>query len=679
MTTDGSFGINGRFLTQPMTGVQRYAMNVTRAMSAALVARGQTAVLLAPPETEDPGLDGLPLRRIGRRGGHVWEQLTLPPAWPGPMLNLCNTAPALKGNQVVCIHDANVFVAPESYGLPFRAFYKTLQPLLARRAARIATVSAYSASQIAKHLSLKTSDIVVLPNGHEHVWTWDPAQAVRAKEALGRDADGGQRPFVLALGSRARHKNLGLLLRLAPELAALGIDLVVAGGQANIYAQEDLQDADNVKQLGVVTDHDLAYLMERALCLAFPSLTEGFGLPVLEAMARGCPVVSTDRASLPEICGDAALLAAPDQPHAWMTHMRHLAETPGLRAELMERGRAQAARFTWVASAQGYMDLMSDLNTTRGVRSPRTAPPPARPVADAESLPRVAVVIATLGRPQVVTEVLRRIRDRQTVAPAAMIISCIASGDAGEAATWPGVTVLTGCPGLAAQRNTALNALPDDIDIVAFFDDDFVPEPDWLAIAARQFRDEPKIVGFTGEVIADGIKGPGLSFAEVDRMLAALGPPEPAPLISAFSPYGCNMAFRRSAIGSVRFDERLVLYGWLEDRDFGAALAANGGRLVKCMEARGVHMGVKSGRISGDRLGYSQVVNPLYMLRKGTMTSSQVAGQIFRNVASNVARWPVPEPFIDRRGRLRGNLRGARDVLFGRVEPERAVQIRREV
>jgi GT2 family glycosyltransferase len=146
--------------------------------------------------------------------------------------------------------------------------------------------------------------------------------------------------------------------------------------------------------------------------------------------------------------------------------------------------------------------------------------------------------------------------------------------------------------------------------------------------------------------------------------------------IEPFSPYGCNMAFRLSAIGDLRFDERLVLYGWLEDRDFGAALAKRGGRLIKCASARGVHMGVKSGRVAGDRLGYSQVVNPIYMLRKGTMTAGQVAGQLFRNIMSNLVFAVRPEPFIDRRGRLRGNFKGFLDVLRGRLEPERAAAIR---
>ncbi|MDH2309765.1 glycosyltransferase [Methylobacterium brachiatum] len=662
-----SFGINGRFLTQSMTGVQRYALNVTRAMSQAVSAQGSTIPLLAPPGAQDPGLDGTPLKVVGRSGGHAWEQAVLPRAWPGRLLNLCNTAPAFKADQVVCIHDANVFLEPESYSASFRAFYKTLQPLLARRAARIATVSTFSAGQIAQHLSLRASDILVLPNGHEHVRAWDPNQATRAPSALRRNPDGSERPFVLALGSRARHKNLGLLLGLAGEFATLGVDLIIAGGQAGIFAADDLQRSENVQHLGFVSDHDLAYLLERALCLAFPSLTEGFGLPALEAMARGCPVISTDRASLPEICGTAALLAPPDQPHLWLAHVRTLLASADLRQDLIGRGRLQAARFSWADTAQGYLDVMQ-APQRRDVGRPRAASAP----------PSIAVVIATLGRPDVVAQTLRRILDRQTYKPAAVMISCIKPEDAGDAANWPDVAVVTGRPGLAAQRNAALAALPEGIDVVAFFDDDFVPDAEWLDVAARTFRDEADIVGFTGDVLADGIKGPGLTFEEVDRLLAESGPVVPAPLIEPFSPYGCNMAFRRSAIGALRFDERLVLYGWLEDRDFGAALRAKGGRLVKCMAARGVHMGVKGGRIAGDRLGYSQVVNPLYMLRKGTMTYAQVADHLFRNFTSNLARSAVPEPFIDRRGRLRGNLRGAADALLGRLEPERALQIRRK-
>jgi GT2 family glycosyltransferase len=283
--------------------------------------------------------------------------------------------------------------------------------------------------------------------------------------------------------------------------------------------------------------------------------------------------------------------------------------------------------------------------------------------------------MATLGRPDVVSATLNYLLKNQTLKPATVIVSCAAREDAGEAADLPGVTVVTGPRGLAAQRNTALAALPAGIDVVVFFDDDFVADAGWLAAAADAFRDDPRVVGFTGHVLADGIKGPGLGFNDAVRIVETPAPSPDWSRIESFSPYGCNMAFRFSAIGDLKFDERLVLYGWLEDRDFGAALAMRGGWLVKCASARGVHMGVKSGRVAGDRLGYSQIVNPIYMMRKGTMTVGQVAGQIFRNVASNVAGAVRPEPFIDRRGRLRGNIRGFADVIRGRIEPERAAAI----
>jgi GT2 family glycosyltransferase len=290
-------------------------------------------------------------------------------------------------------------------------------------------------------------------------------------------------------------------------------------------------------------------------------------------------------------------------------------------------------------------------------------------------LPKIAVVIATLRRPDIVSDTVSYLLKVQTLKPATLIVSCVAPEDSGEAARLPGVTIVTGPAGLAKQRNAALAALPPAIDVVVFFDDDFVADAGWLRAAAQAFRDEPQLVAFTGLVIADGIKGPGLSFAEAVHLAETADRSVSWSRIEPFSPYGCNMAFRVSAIGELRFDERLVLYGWLEDRDFGATLAQRGGRLVKCASARGVHMGVKNGRVAGDRLGYSQVVNPIYMLGKGTMTFSQVVGQIFRNLASNVIGVVKPEPFIDRKGRLRGNLRGFLDVLCGRHEPERAAAI----
>jgi glycosyltransferase involved in cell wall biosynthesis/GT2 family glycosyltransferase len=671
MSATPSFGVNGRYLTQPVTGVQRYARNVVAAMNAALSDMGTHAPIIAPPSAADPGFSAMPLLRAGPLAGQLWEQVVLPVRWHGRLLNLCNLAPGAKADQVVCIHDANVFVAPESYGPAFRTVYGTLQRLIARRAARITTVSADSARQIAQYLPVRVADVVVLPNGHEHTLAWDPARAQIGPSVIAGAGGGSERGFVLALGSRARHKNLQLLIDIAPEIAAMGLDVVVAGGGAGIFAAETLPALPNVKVVGYVTDHDLAYLMDRALCLVFPSWTEGFGLPIVEAMARGCPVISSDRASMPEVCGDAALMAPPDDPAAWLRHVRALATSPDLRRDLIGRGRERVRLFSWTNTAAGYVELMREPKLVLEPKTPSPLPPMGDP-----PLPTIAVVVATLGRPDIVTATLKHLLETQTLKPAAVIVSCVVREDAGAAANLPAVTVVTGRPGLPAQRNAALAALPTGIDIMVFFDDDFVAEAEWLAAAARTFRDEPQVVGFTGRVLADGIKGPGLSFDDAVRIVGAVDRFSPWSRIEPYSPYGCNMAFRVSAIGDLKFDERLVLYGWLEDRDFGGALAKRGGRLIKCASASGVHMGVKSGRVAGDRLGYSQVVNPIYLLRKGTMTVGQVASHLFRNISSNVAHAARPEPFIDRRGRLRGNLRGLADVLRGRLEPDRAAAIR---
>ena len=352
-----AFAINGRFLDQPVTGVQRYAREVVGTMDRQLAGGRRRGNLIAPPTRRAmPPLAAIDIRRCGRFAGHAWEQAVLPARWHGPLLNLCNTAPVVRRAQVVCIHDANVFRMPDSYGWRFRALYRALQPVLARRAARIATVSHDAAHQIAEHLPVALRDVEILPNGHEHALRWDAAAATLFADAP------QARPFVLLLGSRARHKNAAMVLGLAGMLDGLGVDLLVAGGDAGIFTEGPSVAAPNIRCLGKVSDDDLALLFSRALCLAFPSFTEGFGLPVVEAMALGCPVVSSDRSSLPEICGGAALLAPPDRPEAWIAHLTALIGSPALREDLRERGRLQAARYSWDRTAQGYFDLCGRLS-----------------------------------------------------------------------------------------------------------------------------------------------------------------------------------------------------------------------------------------------------------------------------------------------------------------------------
>ncbi len=140
------------------------------------------------------------------------------------------------------------------------------------------------------------------------------------------------------------------------------------------------------------------------------------------------------------------------------------------------------------------------------------------------------------------------------------------------------------------------------------------------------------------------------------------------------SPYGCNMVYRRSAIDDLRFDERLVLYAWQEDTDFGARVAARG-RMVWSDRLWGVHLGIKRGRSPGRQLGYSQIVNPRYLVAKGTMRAESALRLAGRNLLANMAHALFPEPHIDHAGRLRGNLLGLWDIVTGRWRPERAAEL----
>jgi glycosyltransferase involved in cell wall biosynthesis len=349
-----AFTINGRFLAQPVTGVQRYAREVIRAIDEQLEGRDHAVRLRAPHDAGDTlALRNIRFERLAPAKSHAWEQMTLPLRCRTPLLNLCNTAPLAGLNRVVCIHDANVFVAPDSYSKSFRVFYKTLQPAVARWATTVTTVSHDAAAKIARHINIPEDRIVIAPNGHEHALRWDADRSKLAETIALR------RPYILLLGSLAKHKNIRRILELADVLDELGLDIRVVGSAAAIFQSERGAVAPNLAFLGAVSDDDLAFLLKNALCLAFPSLSEGFGIPLLEAMIWNCPIVASTQSSLPEVCGDAALFADPHDGAGWVKQFVALAESKTLSDELRAKGQEQARRFSWARSAHIYLDLMS--------------------------------------------------------------------------------------------------------------------------------------------------------------------------------------------------------------------------------------------------------------------------------------------------------------------------------
>jgi glycosyltransferase involved in cell wall biosynthesis len=351
--------INGRFLTQPMTGVQRYASGIVGALDDALAsghpdAEGLEVTIVAPKGASAGGsLKRIGLRIAGGASGHLWEQAVLPLHTRGGLLSLCNAGPLAVRKQVLCIHDLNTRVCPESYSRAFRAYHRLALPLIAAAAGTVTTVSEASARQIVEHGLCGRDKIVVLPNGHEHALRWEPRHSAATRATASRET-------IVMIASEAPHKNVGLVLGLAGALAEHGLRIALVGGAApGVFREAGSETtAGNVIRLGRLPDEEMAALLKDSLCLAFPSITEGFGLPPLEAMALGCPVVSSDRASLPEICGDAALYASPFEADAWLDRLLTLHRDPELRAAMIERGKARAAHYSWAKSAEGYLRAM---------------------------------------------------------------------------------------------------------------------------------------------------------------------------------------------------------------------------------------------------------------------------------------------------------------------------------
>jgi glycosyltransferase involved in cell wall biosynthesis len=226
---------------------------------------------------------------MAHRAGHLWEQAVLPLARGRIIYSPANLAPVASRRNVVVIHDVAALRHPLWYSRPYVAWQRAVLPRIARGARLVITVSDFSRREIEDVLGVTAT---VIPNGVD--------------ERFRPSADKGD--YALVVGTRIARKNLASLAAAAEALGAQGVELLSAGsGRAYMRSE-----ATSIRQLGYVPEHELPRLYARARVLLIPSLYEGFGLPVLEAMASGTPVVAANRGALPETCGDAALVVEPE-------------------------------------------------------------------------------------------------------------------------------------------------------------------------------------------------------------------------------------------------------------------------------------------------------------------------------------------------------------------------------
>jgi glycosyltransferase involved in cell wall biosynthesis len=286
-----------------------------------------------------------PRPRLAHRAGHAWEQLVLPLRAAGAAALLCpaNLAPLAHPRNVIVIHDAAALRHPEWYSPAYAAWQGRILPALARRALHVVTVSEFSRRELTELLGLR--DVSVIPGGVDPRYTPE-ADTTAARRELGLTT-----PYVLCVASQTARKNLQALTPLAEH-----VEVVVAGGHRPQFAREEGLGA--LRHLGAVPEHLLPGLYAGAQAFALPSLYEGFGLPVLEAMACGTPVVASNLTALPDTAGGAARLVPPDEISV---AVRDLLGDEAERDRLRNLGLRRAKGFTWERTAREVNELLSAL------------------------------------------------------------------------------------------------------------------------------------------------------------------------------------------------------------------------------------------------------------------------------------------------------------------------------
>jgi glycosyltransferase involved in cell wall biosynthesis len=354
-----TIAVNGRFLTQAITGVQRYAFELLRALDRMLdqelIPRIPVMVFVPPGASALPAYSFIKVREVGRLRGQLWEQVELPfYAGESLLFTPCGGAPVIHRFHVITIHDAGPFRTPRAYTAVYRTYYKMLQRYLASTAAHLLTVSEFSRGELLEVLRVQESKITCTYESGEHILAFPRDKGVLARHGLVE----GQ--YAFAVSSANPNKNLTGLMEAATLLRPSGIQIAIAGGINSRIFSESEYPSDSVRRLGVVSDAELRTLYENAGCFVFPSFYEGFGLPPLEALTLGCPVVVSRISALQEIFGGAAAYC---DPYSAADIAVQIQQAIGVNHGERDRRKAYAAHFTWGRCAKQtwaiFMKVMS--------------------------------------------------------------------------------------------------------------------------------------------------------------------------------------------------------------------------------------------------------------------------------------------------------------------------------
>lgn len=345
------FVVNGRFLTQKPTGVHRFAFEICNKLHEF----GVDFYVARPKEINSDYKFNFKTVQCGSLNGHLWEQISLPrhlKQQGNPLLvSFSGCGPLNYSNQIITIHDVSHERYPEWFSKSYYRFYHYMMPRIGKKAHAIITVSKFSKKEIEETLALPSEKIHVINCSIPSYHTYDDNTASTAEQA---------ERYIVSVSSMDPRKNFIRLVEAFNKIQDKSVKLYIIGMQFKAFNTPDMQKimGDNVILTGYLDDQSLQKMYKNALFSVYPSLYEGFGIPPLESMSYGCPVIISDIPALKEISGDAALYIDPLSTADMSLKIERLIGDTELRKELSEKGKIQVQKYSWNKSTQQVLELV---------------------------------------------------------------------------------------------------------------------------------------------------------------------------------------------------------------------------------------------------------------------------------------------------------------------------------
>lgn len=346
--------VNARFLTQELTGVQRFAVEISKQLKRKL---GDQVVFVSPHNIVlKEAAEELSPVIVGKHTGYLWEQWDLMRYMKANgghhLLSLCGFAPVFYKNKSWVLHDIQSVRYPQMFAWKIRLVYSILMPSVLKTSKHVFSVSKFSVGEISSHYGIPLSKMSVAYNA--------PAACFVKKE----DSALAKQKYLFAVSSVKANKNFISVLKAFDRIKdeCPDLQLFIAGSlKAKQFKDVDITPyikSDRVKLIGYVSDDDLVKYYSNALALIFPSFYEGFGLPVIEAQACGCPVICSDASSLPEVASGSALMSNPTDIEGFGNSIKLLYNSEEKRQELIQKGYDNISRFSWEKSVDEMLPYL---------------------------------------------------------------------------------------------------------------------------------------------------------------------------------------------------------------------------------------------------------------------------------------------------------------------------------